>query len=178
MIPSERLRQLHKGRFDMTSTIRFCDHCEASANDTDINCRQCGSVLPPSSYDSVEQVNSINWWKWIIGFDGRINRSGLIVRVLILWGSILGPSAMMQSDSEFMASIGVLAFLAALVLGFPMYMCGLVRRFHDRGKSGWSLLGLLIPFLNLVFGFELYFLSGDPTSNEFGAPPVGLRIGY
>ena len=160
----------------MTSTIRFCDHCEASANDTDINCGQCGTVLPPNSYESIE---SGNWWKWLIGFEGRINLSGLIVRYLIYFILIIVGSGISGNvDGGLMAFIGWLALLSTLVLGIPMNICGLVRRFHDRGKSGWSLLLLMIPFLNLLFAFELFFLPGDPASNEFGAPPVGLRIGY
>ena len=161
----------------MTSTIRFCGHCEASANEVDKNCRQCGSVLPAGSDETIGSGKSMFWVKWLIGFDGRINRSGLIVRVVVLWVWILAPTAMMESGSDFLAFIGLLTFLSALVLGFPMYICGLVRRFHDRGKSGWSLLLLLIPFLNLLFAIELYFLPGNPTSNEFGESPSGLRVG-
>jgi uncharacterized membrane protein YhaH (DUF805 family) len=98
----------------------------------------------------------------------------LIYFILLFGGSGITEA----TDGGLMAFIGWLATVAALVLGIPMYLCGVVRRFHDRGKSGWSVLLLLIPFLNLIFAFELYFLPGDPASNEFGADPVGLRIGH
>ena len=168
----------------MTSTIRFCDHCEASANDTDIHCGQCGSVLPPSSYESGEPVKSINWWKWLIGFDGRINRSGLWVRTVIYWIAVVGVNVISAATEDFttggllMILISSLATIAAVVLSIPMLFCGVVRRFHDRGKSGWSVLLFLIPFWGIVVSFQLYFLSGDPGSNKFGAEPEGLRIGH
>jgi uncharacterized membrane protein YhaH (DUF805 family) len=74
--------------------------------------------------------------------------------------------------------INLLLALLWVGIGIPMCIGGLVRRFHDRNKSGWRVLLVMIPFLNLLFAFELFFLPGDRISNEFGAPPVGLRIGH
>ncbi len=158
----------------MTSTIRFCDYCEESVDGNDRFCRQCGSVLTPNSYKSVEPVNSIHWWEWIIGFDGRINRIGMIERAFILGFLEIATIGLWAiHDGGSMTFIVLLALVASLVLAIPMYYCGAVRRFHDRGKSGWSVLLLMIPIWNLVVTFELFFLPGDQTSNEFGAPPVG-----
>ena len=124
--------------------IRICSHCESSANNTDIHCRQCGTVLPASSYESAEQVNSKNWWKWLIGFDGRINRFGLIVRWLIYATTFLVfvfIGLVIWDDEYLGVYIGYLA-------GIPIFLCGAIRRYHDRGKSGWWVLALIIPFLN------------------------------
>ena len=132
----------------------------------------------PNSYEPVEPVNSINWWKWFIGFDGRINRSGLIVRVLI-YPVLAFVSARISEnfDGELILFISWLFLLLAHVLGIPACICGLVRRFHDKGESGWRALLLLIPIWNLVVLFELFFRQGELISNEFGTPSVGLRVG-
>ena len=137
--------------------------------------KQPNSYEPTGRY--VEPANSINWWKWIIGFDGRINRSGLIVRVLIfLMSSFVSRTLRENFDGELIMYIAWV-FSLGFVFGIPMCICGLVRRFHDRGKSGWRVLLLLIPIWGLVVAFELYFFQGDLTDNEFGTPPVGLRVG-
>jgi uncharacterized membrane protein YhaH (DUF805 family) len=140
----------------------------------------------PNSYEPVEPVNSINWWKWFIGFDGRINRSGLIVRVLIfpMLSFVSTRIEMLRIfwafDGEaktLILFISWLFILLALVLGIPACICGLVRRFHDKGESGWRALLLLIPIWNLVVLCELFFRQGELISNEFGTPPLGLRVG-
>ncbi len=142
--------------------------------------KQPNSYEPTGRY--IEPANSINWWKWIIGFDGRINRSGLWVRFLLSWISWLVGIVLLRaltpepSTDTFNFLVGLVFGLHFLV-GTPMFICGLVRRFHDRGKSGWSVLLLLIPIWNLGVLFALFFLEGDLTSNEFGKPPAGLRVG-
>jgi uncharacterized membrane protein YhaH (DUF805 family) len=48
-----------------------------------------------------------------------------------------------------------------------------IRRFHDRGKSGfWSLI-ILVPIVGLIWYFvECGFLPGSPSSNQYGDPPA------
>lgn len=45
------------------------------------------------------------------------------------------------------------------------------RRLHDLDISGWFVLCLLIPFINLYFGLIMLFKRGDDGGNEFGARP-------
>ena len=48
-----------------------------------------------------------------------------------------------------------------------------IKRFHDRGKSGWWCLIVLIPLIGPIWWLiELGFLRGDPGPNTYGLPVV------
>ena len=49
----------------------------------------------------------------------------------------------------------------------------LARRWHDRGKSGWMSLILLVPIVGVIWLYvELGGLRGTIGSNRFGADPL------
>jgi uncharacterized membrane protein YhaH (DUF805 family) len=48
----------------------------------------------------------------------------------------------------------------------------LIKRSHDRDRSGWFILLFLVPLLNLWPLIELLFLRGTIGSNRFGPDPV------
>lgn len=47
-----------------------------------------------------------------------------------------------------------------------------VRRFHDAGLSGWYVVALIIPFVNLFALFVLLFFKSIPGENRYGPRPV------
>jgi uncharacterized membrane protein YhaH (DUF805 family) len=58
-----------------------------------------------------------------------------------------------------------------LIVLFPASMVH-IKRFHDRDKSGWWLLIVLIPLIGPIWLLiELGFLKGTPGANQYG-PPV------
>lgn len=52
---------------------------------------------------------------------------------------------------------------------------GSIRRLHDRGWSGKSLILLFIPLISLWPLFECLFLPGVPGPNRHGENPLDLR---
>src|SRR5882672_8727758 len=72
---------------------------------------------------------------------------------------------------ELRIALAVLCFIAWYILG----LSASVRRFHDFGYSGWTLvpLGLLsaIPYIGWLFGLMPYFVPGDEGPNQYGDPP-------
>ncbi|ADU14377.1 DUF805 domain-containing protein [Asticcacaulis excentricus] len=66
-----------------------------------------------------------------------------------------------------------------LVLGLPLLWIGFclsVKRWHDRGKSGWWLMVVLVPVLGQVWALiECGFLAGQRGGNRFGPSPEGHR---
>ncbi len=68
---------------------------------------------------------------------------------------------------------GVIGTLLSLIL-IPVWIIAHIRRLHDRGHSGWMVLGFLIPLANL--GLLLYLLLA-PTATKSGIeewkPPAG-----
>lgn len=48
-----------------------------------------------------------------------------------------------------------------------------IKRAHDRGRSGWFLLLILVPALNLWPVIELGACRGEEGENRYGPPPEG-----
>jgi len=99
-------------------------------------------------------------------FDGRLSRSQYWLFGLSLFGFqvILGVLGGMTEWSIF--------FLLSLVAVWPGLVLN-VKRFHDRDKSGWWLLLLLIPIIGALWVFfELGFLRGTAGFNQYGDDPV------
>ncbi len=65
------------------------------------------------------------------------------------------------------------ALCAGLILVFWINFCAVVKRYHDRGKSGWWYLICFIPTIGGIWQFiECGFFSGEPNDNDYG-PAIG-----
>ena len=118
----------------------------------------------------------------LFSFQGRANRAkfwlvniGLIVVEAIVFG-VAGGAAMTSGDpSAAMASMGVMGIVCLLVL-IVLFWIGLaiaVKRWHDRGKSGWWVLIALVPVIGgLWYLIECGFLKGTEGANAYGADPL------
>ena len=85
--------------------------------------------------------------------------------------------ALMQPvDNPLVRLVGTLFGIAQLAL-FIAILSANVRRYHDRDKSGWWVLIMLIPFIGpLWLLIEIGFLRGTRGANRFGADPVARTI--
>ena len=118
----------------------------------------------------------------LFSFQGRANRArfwlvnvGLMVVEAIVFG-VAGGGAMASGDpSAAMASMGVLGIVCLLVF-IVLFWIGLaiaVKRWHDRGKSGWWVLIALVPVIGgLWYIVECGFLKGTTGANAYGADPL------
>jgi hypothetical protein len=52
-----------------------------------------------------------------------------------------------------------------------------IQRCHDCDKSGWLVLLMLVPLLNMFFALYLTFMPGTDGPNRFGARPVPNSAG-
>lgn len=115
----------------------------------------------------------------LFSFQGRASRSkfwlvfllSIFVSFVVILFSILAlPSlVLMGTFSPKIASVfGILLNL----LMIPMWWISIatsVKRFHDRGKSGWWYLIVLVPFLGALWLIiENGFLKGTTGANNFG----------
>jgi uncharacterized membrane protein YhaH (DUF805 family) len=73
----------------------------------------------------------------------------------------LGPQGSAHED------LSVVVQLAWTAITIPVT----VRRFHDLGHSGWFLLVLILPLVNIVFSLLLFFQDGQDGDNEYGPSP-------
>jgi uncharacterized membrane protein YhaH (DUF805 family) len=79
---------------------------------------------------------------------------------------------------------GGMLFLTAtlLIIVLVLVVSGLIltiRRFHDLNQSGWYVLILIVPLVNLYYLLKLSFFEGNDDHNEYGrAPQVELPLIY
>src|SRR5262245_12554118 len=67
--------------------------------------------------------------------------------------------------------VGILSGLIAVSLIPAIFVD--IKRWHDRDKSGWWMLIVLLPIVGAIwFLIELGFLAGTPGANRFGRPPT------
>ena len=69
--------------------------------------------------------------------------------------------------------ISVLLYLALIVFALIFGK----RRINDLNRSGWLLLLLLVPIVNLFLGIYLIFFKGTDGENDYGPAPVPNTLG-
>ena len=90
--------------------------------------------------------------------EGRLNRKSYIYRSFFL--SIV--LFVVQGILSFV--LGIFQLAANIMMG--------VRRLHDLDKSGWWMLLLIVPLVNLFFCLYLLFFKGTEGPNEYGDDPL------
>ena len=119
-------------------------------------------------------------------FSGRISRQpwwlGLIGLAIVQWAvwfvlaMVLGLNITVDPTDQaavaaMMGKIMVPIIILVLVFIYPT-LAVYTKRWHDRGKSGWWSLIILIPVIGGIWALiELGFLGGTPGANQYGADP-------
>ena len=62
-----------------------------------------------------------------------------------------------------------ISLLILLLILYPSVMIN-IKRAHDRNRTGWFSLVLIIPFVALWPLIEFGFLKGDEANNKYGDP--------
>jgi uncharacterized membrane protein YhaH (DUF805 family) len=117
-------------------------------------------------------------WKYLLtSFEGRINRGKFwaAIGVFIVIGiiglildSILGTRITLASGGQ-VGIIGIIISLASIYFALAVY----AKRWHDRDKSGWWSLILLVPFIGAIwFLVECGILEGTRGANRYGPDPL------
>lgn len=117
-------------------------------------------------------------------FQGRINRArwwlgSAMLRVLsavvagVNWAAVQDGGITTAGP----ALLAVITYVIGARLLWPILVVA-VKRWHDRGKSGWWVLINLIPVIGVIWSFiELGLLKGDGGPNQYGADPLGVTAG-
>jgi uncharacterized membrane protein YhaH (DUF805 family) len=117
-------------------------------------------------------------WKYILtSYDGRINRAkfwaaiGVFIAigvVGVILDSVLGTRIDVGGGGQ-LGIIGVIISLAMIYFAFAVY----AKRWHDRDKSGWWTLIILVPFIGFIwFIVECGILEGTKGANRYGPDPL------
>lgn len=106
---------------------------------------------------------------------GCLNRKSYIYRSIFL-SLVL---SVIQVVLTFAANtIGALELLFAVLLlvsglfGFVASIMMLERRLHDLDKSGWWMLLLCVPLVNILFYIYILFFKGTEGPNQYGEDPL------
>ena len=114
-------------------------------------------------------------WKYLLtSFEGRINRGKFWAGVGVLIAvSILASIIDMTLGTMNEAGIGIVGGLVSLASIYPA-LAIYTKRWHDRDKSGWWTLIILVPVIGFVWILvELGILEGTRGANRFGPDPLG-----
>src|SRR5208282_3326643 len=112
----------------------------------------------------------------LFSFKGRMNRSDYWLKGVIF----LSPLSVLMSILLLVNSavVQVVAVVLSVLLLWPS-LALIVKRLHDRGRSGWFAATLLIPAANVVFGVLIFiwagFLKGAVGANRFGEDPSRIE---
>jgi uncharacterized membrane protein YhaH (DUF805 family) len=125
----------------------------------------------------------------LFSFSGRLNRarfwligiaSEIVLIVVVGILTVVGGGSMDMAVDGSMPTIGggivggIVAFVTVVAVFWINLAVG-VKRFHDRGKTGWWVLISLVPVIGgLWFLIECGFLRGTIGPNAYGPDPVGL----
>jgi len=101
-------------------------------------------------------------WKYLYtNFDGWIARKDWWIGIAIIFVVSLIISALIGNQGLVQFVIAILLFIGGLSLH--------IKRFRDRGKSGWWVLVFLIPVIGFIWMIvEMGILEGDAEANEYG----------
>lgn len=112
-------------------------------------------------------------------FNGRSRRKeawSFIAFTLIVYGLCLVPHFLLFEDGDEGMHIASQIALGAAMLGFAIPHLALqVRREHDRGRSGWFVLLIFLPYIGALIALINLLWPGQRGENRYGPDP---RIRY
>ena len=124
---------------------------------------------------SQEPAVRLTWAQVFWGFDGRIPRRiywlgmGVWIGIFIILAFILGMLSELSDNPD-----AITPFFLILLIPYIWSSLALqVKRWHDRGKSGFMVLVNLIPYIGGLWAFiECGCLRGSEGPNRFGGDPT------
>jgi len=135
-------------------------------------------------------------WKYLYtSFEGRINRQPYWIGALVLVGALIVINLVLILLAGFAGLI--IVYIISLLVIYPS-LAMMIKRFHDRNKSGWwslifyipaiingvisasapdssltMITGLITLVVSIWFLVELGFLKGTDGPNDYGPDPLG-----
>ncbi len=121
----------------------------------------------------------MNWQYLLTSFEGRINRAkfwaavGVMFAVSIIAQIIdntLGLYAITVPEGGGIGWLTLIVMVVSIYVGLAVY----TKRWHDRDKSGWWSLIMLVPIIGGIWLLvECGILPGTKGANRFGPDPLG-----
>lgn len=126
-----------------------------------------------------EPVTHAEYEPKVFAVNGRIGRLRYLAysfSTMFLFMIVVGIlAAVLMPMFAKGSSGGVVMGIAMVVIYIPIIATSFImmkRRLNDLDKSGWLGLLMMVPLLNIFFGFYLMLASGSTGSNNFGPKPI------
>lgn len=123
----------------------------------------------------------------IFSFQGRLGRLrylayGFALSIVMNLAMIpfMGAAAFMGgmgANPEGMGMLGGVLMMVVAVVSLVFAIMWLKRRLNDLNRSGWWLLLMFIPVVNILLAIYLLFFPGTDGPNNFGPAPAANSIG-
>jgi len=118
---------------------------------------------------------NFNLQQFYFSAQGRVNRKQWWLRLILpifVITLVLAFIDKVTGAYDPKLGVGILSGLFLLACLIPAILVD-IKRWHDRDKSGWWMLIVLVPIIgSMWFLIELGFLAGTPGANRFGPPPT------
>lgn len=139
-------------------------------------------IQESSTFFSKHQVSPVDY---PLSTQGRFNRLSYIawfgllhliftvalLALALVFGIVnLNTPQFSQHAINSISGLGQFTYLALSCLYLYGMMVVIIRRLHDRNKSGWFILLLLIPIVQFLMLLYLLFARGCNRANRFGHP--------
>jgi uncharacterized membrane protein YhaH (DUF805 family) len=125
----------------------------------------------------MDYITNFDWknadWQYLMTkTEGRINRYPFWMGMLALTVASFALQIVGSVLGMIFWPLGMLAGLAQFALIVPSFVLS-TKRWHDRGKSGWWNLVVLVPLLGILYMiYETGFVEGEPGVNQYGPNPL------
>lgn len=106
---------------------------------------------------------------------GRLNRKSYIYRSLFLslvLCIVQGVLTFATNTIDALELLFAVLLLVSGLFGFVASIMMLERRLHDLDKSGWWMLLLCVPLVNILFYIYILFFKGTEGPNQYGEDPL------
>ena len=117
----------------------------------------------------------MDWKQFYLSPQGRVGRQDWWLKYVLAFIVISVVASVLDASLGLIdpeTGYGPISIVALLVMLYPAIVVN-IKRFHDRNKSGWWVLIVLIPFVGALWLLiECGFLRGTVGQNRFGADPV------
>ena len=106
---------------------------------------------------------------WLIGM--VISLASVTLALCV--GFVSAAIAFLSGNSQTVVTVSIAMSWIGVIAVWCMILAVWAKRWHDRGKSGWWSLVLLIPMVGPIWALvELGFLKGDYGYNRYGHEDV------
>ncbi len=112
----------------------------------------------------------MDWQNLFLTYDGRLNRQPFWIGNIVL--TVINIAATLLGLAIGGAVGNLISIVVSLALLYPG-ICIAIKRAHDRDKSGWWILIILIPLVGIIWYIvEFGCLRGTEGPNQYGPDPL------